>query len=282
MKRVFIILFLLLTISRTGWSQTETPEFQLNLHYKDAGGGGGTSPIGFGYDPGATDGLDPLFGEQWFPGPSPGGYYVAFELPGDTISSLIDIMQMPKADSFIIQYKFYLSAFVYPAVLSWDRSLIPPAVKGIWITPYGAPFLKMVDMTAQDSVTIDITDPTDTNYATNWEPAIITLYYNTTPHLLSVSDGGGQTGLLSDLVTYPNPMRSSGTLEFTLSQQASVIINGYDALGREVLHLTKNGSAGENLMDLTGLAETQGAILLRIDASSDAAHVTKSVMLIRE
>ena len=140
----------------------------------------------------------------------------------------------------------------------------------------------MLDMTAQDSVTIDIVDPTDTNYAANWESAIITLYYNTTPHLLSVSDAAGSSGLLSGLVTYPNPMQSSGTLVFTLSQQASVIISGYDALGREVLHLTKSGSTGENLIDLSGLEGTEGAIMLRVDASSDAEHVTKSVMLIKE
>jgi hypothetical protein len=193
---------------------------------------------------------------------------------------------MPGSNSFILQYTFYLSPFQTPAVLSWDRTKIPAAIKGIWITPSSEPFFKMGDMVTQDSIVIT-SDVTDTNYYSNWGPAVFTLYYNTTPAFLSVAPSAVPNGLLSGLSTYPNPMIESGMLSFNLSEPASIIVSGYDAIGREVLHIAKNGAAGVNLVDLstascTMLANTHGAIMLRVDATSDAAHDTKSLMLVKE
>jgi hypothetical protein len=289
MKRAFVFLFFLIGFTRSGYGQLLTPEFRLDLHYKDAGGSFPASPVAFGYDPTATDTIDKQYGEQWYP-PSggPGGFYLAFQFPGDTVASLIDIEHKPSTDSFALQYTISLSADAYPAVLSWDRSQLPQAITGIWITPAGAPFLIMADMTKQDSVTIDNINPTDTNYAINWEPAVITLFYNTPPHLLAVSPSSNSgDGLLSGLSAYPNPMSVSGALSFFLSQTANVQVTGYDALGREVLRMTKNEPAGERQIDLTAassaiLATAKGAILLRVDASSGTRNDTKTVMIVKE
>jgi hypothetical protein len=281
MKRAIGLILLIIAIPRLSNGQNATPEFELNLHYSDAGGSAPSSPVAFGYDPQASDTLQLKFGEQYYPGPAPGGFYLAFLLPGDSIASQIEVLQKPSIDSFTLQYTIYLSANVYPAVLSWDRSSIPSAIKSITITPPGASFLLMADMTKQDSVVIDDLNPTDTNYATNWEPATITLYYNTAP--LSVSPTPvPNTGLLSGLITYPNPMGESGDLSFSLTQAANIVLTGYDAIGREVLHMTKSASAGENILDLSGLATERGAILLRVDAASGFQYETKGVMLVKE
>jgi hypothetical protein len=289
MKRAIIFIFLLIAFTSAGYSQS-TPEFRLDLHYKDAGGGGSSNPVAFGYDPKASDTLDSQFGEIWYPTAktNPGGYYLAFQFPGDTIASLVDIMHKPTTDSFVLQYKVFLSAFIYPAVLSWDRSKIPANVTGIWIAPAAAPFLIMADMSKQDSVTIDLVNPTDTNYANNWEAAIITLFYNTPPHTLAVSQTASPgAGLVSELTAYPNPMSTSGALSFVLSEPAALSIVGYDALGREVLRIAKNEPAGESQIDLSAassamLASARGAILLRVDASSGTRNDTKTVMLVKE
>src|ERR1017187_2244373 len=143
----FILAAYGLTVDPVG-AQQATPEFRVDLHYTDAGGGHPNGPVAFGYDPAATDsGADIQFGEALLPGAggSPGGgFYLAFQVsPID--GSLIDILQKPSPDSFILQYKLFLSGYVYPAVLSWDRSKIPAAIKGLWITPNGEPSYKMGD-----------------------------------------------------------------------------------------------------------------------------------------
>jgi hypothetical protein len=286
MIRALVFLFLLLALPRFGHAQTITPEFELKLHYSDAGGGGNSDPKGFGYDPAATDTIDPQFGENYYPffQTGLGSYELAFatfDSAGDYTE--IDILPKPTTDSFVLQYTLYLSPYQVPAKLSWDRTQIPAAIKGIWITPLGAPFLKMGDMVTQDSVVITRT-VTDTNYYGNWAPAVLTLYYNTTPAFLDVSPSLVSTsGLLSSLATYPNPMLTSGTLSFYLSDAASIIVSGYDALGREVLRVAKNEPAGENTIDLSSAVSAHsGAILLRVDAANDMRQETKSVMMVKE
>jgi hypothetical protein len=284
-KRAFVLLFGFAAFSRVGYGQTLTPEFELKLKYSDAGGGGNSDSKGFGYDPAATGGIDSRFGEMLYPGlVGSGGYFLAFPLnDSEEDYSEINILRKPTTDTFTLQYTIYLSAFMYPAVLSWDRGQIPSGIKNIVITPSGAPFLKMVDMTQQSSVTIDDINPTDTNYASNWETATITIYYNKPSPFASVSSAVNMgAGLLSGLVTYPNPLRTTGTLSFSLAELASITVSGYDAIGREVFRMTKNEPAGDNLIDLSSLVNAHGAIMLRVDASSDAAFETKNVMLVRE
>jgi hypothetical protein len=266
-------------------AQQATPEFRLDLNYSDAGGGhpSGNAPVAFGYDPSATDsGVDKQFGEAQLPLTNPGGFELAFEL--DPIDgSLIDILQKPSLDSFILQYTLYLSAYQYPAVLSWDRSKIPPAIKGIWITPYGEPSFKMGDMVTQDTVVIDAANPSDTNYYLNWGPAVITLYYNTEPYFLGVAESVNPvSGLLSDLAAYPNPMSAKSALSFNLSESAYVSITGCDAAGREVLRLAKYISSGENIIDLSSLADARGAIFLRVDAESGTSSEVKTLVVMKE
>ncbi len=286
MKRTFVILFLLATLPRLSNGQTATPEFELKLHYSDAGGGGNSDPKGFGYDPKATDGIDSQFGEMFYPGAiGSGGYFMAFELnDSEDDYSEIDIMPKPSTDTFTLQYTFVLTAFMYPAVLSWDPSTIPSAIKSITITPAGASFLPMADMTKQSSVTIDDVDPTDTNYYLNWLPATITIYYNLQSPFEGVAPSANPSdGLLLNLTTYPNPMSTSGVVSFSLSEPASISVSGYDAIGREVLRFTKNEPAGVNQIDLSGLAaNAHGAIMLRVEASSNAQYETKTVMLVKE
>ena len=246
MKRTLILLILLTVLPRLSNGQTATPGIRVKLHYKDASGGSNTDPKGFGYDPAATDGIDKQFGETYYPGIAPGGTFLAFDLhdsEGDY--SEVDILPKPATDTFTLQYTVYLSANIYPAVLSWDPSEIPSAIKGIVITPASASFLPMVDMTKQSSVTLDDANPSDTNYYLNWEPAIITIYYNKPSPFSSVAPAANvSSGLLSNLTTYPNPLSVSGVVSFSLSEPASIVVSGYDALGREVLRVTKTEPAG--------------------------------------
>ncbi len=284
MKRTSLAVFLLILAARIGFAQTATPEFELQLHYSDVGHGGNSDKVAFGYDPSATVGIDPQFGEMLYPGsPFAEGYFLAFALNDSTSGDYteIDILPKPVADSFVLQYPLYLSGYKYPATLSWDRSKIPSAIKGIWITPYYEWFFKMGDMVSQNDMVIT-SSASDTNYYHNWQPAQLTIYYNRTPELLGVVQEAPVTGLLSPLSTYPNPMRADGKLLFSVSQDANVTISAFDMLGHELFHLDRSVPAGNVLTDLCALANTHGAVLLRVDAESGSTHQSKSVMVVKE
>ncbi len=114
----------------------------------------------------------------------------------------------------------------------------------------------------------------------------VTIFYNMQPHYVPTASvntaPGSGDGLILSATAFPNPIHSSGSLDLILSATANVSVVGYDVTGREVLRMAKNEPAGENMVDLSGLANAHGAIMLRVDASSDAAYETKNVMLVKE
>ena len=284
MKRSIVTLLLLLPflLPSAGKGQTRKPEFRLDLKYRDTSGlAAPGDSIAFGYDRAATEGIDAIFGEQLFPGGSPGGgLAVYFTLPDDTDYSEVDIMPKPPTDMFTIQYNFTLSAYQYPAYLSWDRSQIPKAVTAIVVTPQGYPGIKMADMTQQDSVEINITDPTSPNYYSNWEPAIITLYYDS--RLSDVKPNDTPAGLIVNLGVYPNPMAQNGRFMFSLSEQANVHVIAYDAAARLVMNTEMNGLAGTNHIDLSGIGPEHGTLLLHIDAVSGSRHDSRNILVLKD
>ena|GEM_PF-2824494 len=261
-------------------AQSLIPEFRLDLHYHDAGNGGNGYPVAFGYDARATDGIDTAFGEAYYPPVvGPGGFYLAFQI-SDTEASLIDIMYKPGTDTFTIQYPLVLSAFEYPATLSWDRYQIPSQIKAITIAPPGNHTRLMADMTKQDSVVIT-TDLSSPDYALNWMPAIITVYYNFAPAAVE-NDFTADAGLISKASVYPNPMVSNSVLDLTMNDAALVTIEAYDVTGRELMYISRNVGPGDAVMGLNTLPKSSGAVLLRIDASSSSRHETRTVMAMRE
>jgi hypothetical protein len=284
MKRYTVTLLLVLSqlFYSTGKGQSKTPEFRLDLKYRDTSGlAAPGSPVAFGYDSTATEGIDAMYGEQFYPGGSPGGgLAVYFALPDDTDYSEVDIMPKPLRDTFTIQYYFTMSAYRYPAYISWDRSRIPIGVKRITVTPPSNPGLVMADMTQQDSVQINITDPSSPNYYSNWEPAIITLYYNSTS--MDVKTGNASSDMLLNLGVYPNPMGQNGRLSFSLSEPASIHAIAYDAAGRLLMNTDMNGYAGTNQIDLSNVGTVHGTLLLHLDAASGSQHDSKNVMVMKE
>ena len=120
--RVLYTIALLLALASASYAQSA--EFALRLHFHDAHGGHGPDSLGFGYDLGATDSLDPQYGEfEYAPAVAPGGNYTAFDLHvpldanGDSLFSGIDILRKPSEGAFSLTYTFYASAYTYPGTL---------------------------------------------------------------------------------------------------------------------------------------------------------------------
>jgi hypothetical protein len=91
-----------------------------------------------------------------------------------------------------------------------------------------------------------------------------------------------QAELLSALAPYPNPMKTSGALSFTLSEPARVILSAYDMAGRPLLHIEKTCAAGTQQIGLTSIPNIHGAILLRAEAESEHGTQTKSTIVVLE
>jgi hypothetical protein len=297
MKRypLFFVLLLasfgyLLSSFSSGRAQSLVPEFKMAIHFTDTFPDGSRSnftPRVIGYDSRATDSLDTAFGEDEYPGGLGIDQDFFFVRPdtlvgGDPDAGLIDIMHKPALDSFKIDYKAVLSFSYFPGSLYWDPSQIPSIIKGIWIRPSWSdtPF---VDMTKSRIFTV----PTPSQQFLWGNNYIITIFYNMQPRFISpAAVGGSETtgaGLIWNAVVFPNPMPSTGALDVTLSQAASLSIVGYDVAGRELLRLTRTGRAGENILDLSqSLSNIHGAIMLHIDAGNGTRNETKNVMLVRE
>ena len=175
-----------------------------------------------------------------------------------------------------------MSSLQYPTTVTWDRSHIPSQIKGIVVTSPSDRGVELADLTKQDSVVLG-TDPSAPNYYQNWWPAIITIYYNVQPpQFLAVKTSDAHAPLLSGLGAYPNPMAAHGKLAFTLGEPAMVHVVAYDAAGRLVLSTEMNGSAGSNLLDLTGVGPEHGALLLHVDATSGSRAESKNVMVLKD
>lgn len=291
MKNVCIAIALVIGTSLCAFGQSATPEFELRLHLS---GDINTDPVGFGYDPRASMpsdtslGYDSAFGEMYYPSsPFSGDEFLAFEIDSVGDYAEIDILPKPLTDTFILQYTIFVSTYnSKPATLSWSGS-ITPQVKGIIVKPTYHPETFLVDMTKQTSVTLS-NKPSDLNYFGNWEPATITVYYNTSPPAMDVSpsaQAGTTPGLIYGLSVYPNPVRSSGNLSFSLADEAQVKISAFDQLGRLLFLSTANGHAGSNTIDLSkelDAVQGNGNILLRLDAVNGDRQETKTLIIVKE
>ncbi len=250
----------------------------------------GTEPIGqggraFGYDPFASDVYnyqDSLFGEDsYYPGGFGFGDDIFFTRP-DGSETRVDIRPKPLSDSFAISFPLSLSFDPYPGSVFWDSYRIPYFINGIWIsTAYDT--TPLVDMKKTNIFTVP-----DQFTGATWgiSNLVVTIFYNMQPHYVPTASvnaaPGSGDGLILSATAFPNPIHSSGSLDLTLSAAANVSVVGYDVTGREVFRISKNEPAGENMVDLSGLANAHGAIMLRVNASSEAAYETKNVMLVKE
>ncbi len=289
MKRAFILLLFVIALPKFSYCQVQ-PEFQLNFNFADTTQDDGIETRAgraIGYDPFASDGYnryDSIYGEV----PDyPGGFGMGSDFwftrtDGSATETLIDILHKPLTDSFALNYSMGLSFQQYPGSITWDSSRIPYFINGIWIrTAFDT--MPLVDMKKTNFFSVP--NPS-TGVTWGIQNLIVTIFYNMEPRFVpsavtssGTSEGGG---LILSANIFPNPMLSRGALSLSLASAANISIAGYDALGREVLSVTKNDPAGESQVDLSALANARGAIMLRLDATSGATHETKTVMLVKE
>jgi hypothetical protein len=232
-----------------------------------------------GYDSLATDGIDAFFGEMSYPGGLGFGADFFFKIP-DGDETMIDIRNKPATDSFSIDYKMYMSVDSAIGSIYWDPSKIPAAVTGIWIRPYYSQ-TPIMDMKNNRIFTFS-----NDSLLTWGNFLVVTVFHNMQPQyipLAGVEDAATNSGgLIASASVFPNPMPKAGTLDLTLNEPAYVSISGYDAAGREVLRIARSVSSGENMIDLSGLANARGAVFLRVDAESGTRSEVKNIVVMKE
>ena len=161
----------------------------------------------------------------------------------------------------------------------WDTSQIPAIVTGVWIRPYYST-TPIMDMKNNRIFTFT------SDSLITWGPyLLVTVFYNMVPHIASSgveNTPSNSVGLIANASVYPNPMPNGGALDLTLNEPAYVSITGSDAAGREVLHISRSVSSGENRIDLSSLTNVHGAIFLRVDAESDSRSEVKNVVVMKE
>lgn len=269
-------------------AQAQSAEFGFVLHYSETSDF--VQTLTFGYDSRATYGKDALFGEEDFPAfggpPGAGAVYFTYDdsvIAQQSTGTRIDILPKPQNDG-ALQYQFHLYGGTYPAHLVWDRTKIPSIVRSIQVTPASATNMVMLDMTKASSFDIDIMHNTmDIHDYSNWKDAVITIYYNMDPGQQGgVADAGQTTALLGTVTPYPNPIGVSGALLVNTNDMASLTVTGFDAAGRECFRAFKQVSAGSNSLDLKGLMNCAGAIMLHVEATSGSRHETRNVMVVKD
>src|SRR5689334_9448053 len=106
---LFSIAICLMLCGRGALCQSiSTPEFRLDMYYTDttSSGSGFTFPVrAIGYDPLASDGYDPQFGEDDdYPGSVQGFHDFYFVYP-DSLHTRVDIKHRPQTSSFALNYR---------------------------------------------------------------------------------------------------------------------------------------------------------------------------------
>ena len=269
-------------------AQPSRAEFHLDLTLRDTTVQDGIVTLtgrSFGYDPHGSNKYDSVFGEDQcypvvgIPGPDASDLYFVWPGTGDC-GTRVQIFPHPFADSFAINYQMGLYFAQYPGYITWDTMQIPPEVTGIWLRPSWSQ-TPLVDMKHTEEFSIPSTDSAFL-WGSNFT---VTVFYGMQPRYIPAGVSSGSTSgnkLLISASAMPNPMTSSGTLEVTLSDPALISITGYDIVGHEVLRLSRTGSAGDNMIDLSShLLNAHGAVMLRIDAQSGSKEETKDLMVVR-
>ncbi len=287
MKRL-LILSLLLVAPLIVHAQHLTPEFALRLRIQNSATV--DTALWFGFDPRAKAFDDTAFGEDEVPnlGPPLGEDFLAYiEYPTkDYLGTHVLIQPKPTTDSFYLQYKFHIYGGTYPVQLTWNPEQIKLPITGILITPPSANSGTLLDLSTNPPFVISVSNNISDNHDyQNWQTAVLTIFYNMRPVIpnASVADGASSSaGVIESLTAYPNPMIDRGALAVTLLESARMTITGYDVTGREVFREMKSGIAGENIIDLSGLTQAKGVMLVRVDASTAGGTESKSVVIAKE
>jgi len=191
----------------SGYGQ-ETPEIEGTITVSTDAGGSETLPLGI--DPGATEGVDPAFGESELPPVPPSGAFNARWVDDVVEASFgqglpVDIRQGSPSSNGTRQHKLQFQAedAATAVTIEWD---LPEDVTGTIEVGDGP-----VDMEGTGSVTV----------GTGASDALLTIDYNSAPTLDTNAgttlDEGGQVPISTDLLSASDPDHDPSELTFAVT-----------------------------------------------------------------
>ncbi len=251
MKRV-AFLFAIITLTAL---EAQAQEFSQHLYYFINGGGTAYRTVVFGYDSAATDGFE---GVKWFNNEFSGGEQ---EYPTDNFNDNdcrmggqainrptfgsggpIDIRQKPQMDSFELKFEIDIIARgTTSARLEWDKTLIPPIIKHIFLSSGIFPSRVRLDMKTQSQFVIPVKDSSGL-----YDKMILRVLYN------QEELGVKNTEVSSErTVIYPT-IHQSGEGEYLwLEAEHTVQTSITDMMGRQIYSVKFHGNPGVNELSLS-------------------------------
>jgi hypothetical protein len=147
-------------------------------------------------------------------------------------------------------------------MLTWDKSLIPPIIRHIYIEPEKippGPGRRRTDMTQTGQLEISNADTLD-----NYEYTLVSIYYNTEER----STVRSANTLDRSISIYPNPIVESSTIGIFLEKPSDVRLSITDMAGRKIKEIEAGRLSGFSSIPLSSsLFPASGAYIIRIDAA---------------
>ena len=281
MKRLALI-FAIVTLTAI---EAHAQEFSLHLYYFINGGGTAFRTVVFGYDTAATDGFDRV---KWFDTEFPGGEQ---EYPLDSFGDNdcrmsgriinrpdfgdggpIDIRKKPALDSFELKFEIDIIARgTASARLEWNKSLIPPIIKHIFLSSGIFPSKIRLDMTKQSQFDIPVKDS-----ATLYDRMVLRVLYN--QEELGVKNAEIS---LEHTVIYPT-IHHTGEREYLwleTTHQVQTVIT--DMMGRQIYSTTFHGNPGVNELSLSQTLLPSGMYVVEVRDVLNGKLLSRQKLLVK-
>ncbi len=244
--------------------KNEEPNFSFNISASD--GVSDSSFLTFGLDSLATDGYDPLLGEEELPPLPPLGIFdLRIKLPDTSLSSYADIRTLARnCYEHIINYQLGDSSD--GLTLNWN---LPVGVTLNIVDLFGGTIFNESFTTGVGSLKIANTSINRAKLTFCYSDIILSQNNNELlPNEFSLSQN------------YPNPFNPSTKIKFSLPKESMLTLIVYDILGREVVKLVnQNLKADFHEVEFSNSNYPSGIYFYRLQAGEFVE--TKKMILLK-
>lgn len=279
MKRLALI-FAIITLTAI---EAQAQEFSLHLYYFINGSGTAYRTVVFGYDTAATDGFDRA---KWFDTEFPGGEQ---EYPTDNFNDNdcrmggqainrpefgsggpIDIRKKPALDSFELKFEIDIIARgTASARLEWNKALIPPIIKHIFLSSGIFPSRVRLDMKTQSQFNIPVKDS-----AGLYDKMILRVLYNQEELGVKNAEISSEHTLIYPTIHQPGEREY---LWLEAPHQVQTVIT--DMMGRQMYNVTFHGNPGVNELSLSQTPLPNGMYVAEVRDVSNGKLLSRQKLL---
>jgi hypothetical protein len=280
MKRLLIVCLVILAV------QAKAQEFSLHIGYFVNGANSPNRTVIFGFDQSASDSLTD--GAKWFDTEFAGGEQ---EYPSDPFGDIdcrwggqvinrpylgsggpIDIRRRPAGESFQLPFELDIKYFGATSVkISWNKALIPPIIKHIFLSSGVFPNRARLDLTTQSEFILPIKDSSGL-----YDRMIFTILYN--QDKLAV---GSANTIGNEVLLYPSVLSASSTLSACLPVERDITIAVSNLLGQSVFTNSISAHSGANIIHQGSLNLSNGVYIAEVTDSHTGEILSRQKLIVQ-